>query len=388
VERRSQREKKKSHRKELLLQGNEAVVEGALRAGCRFFAGYPITPATEISEILSVKLPQVDGTFIQMEDEIASLGAVIGASLTGVKAMTATSGPGFSLMQENLGFAIIAEVPCVIVNVMRGGPSTGLPTFPAQGDVMQARWGTHGDHPIIVLSASTVRECYDVTIKAFNLSEKFRTPVILLLDEVVGHMREKMVLDDQEEIEIFNRVKPTVPPEWYIPYEDTPMGVPAMANFGEGFRYHVTGLTHDIRGFPTSRPDEIGPFIARLHRKISQHFSEIQIAEFYQTEDAEITVIAYGCVARSAKRAVRDAREKGMKVGLLKLTTIWPFMRSSVEKVLQTSKILIVPEMNMGQISREVKRVNRGVAKVITLNKVDGTIITPPEILNRMMEVS
>jgi 2-oxoglutarate ferredoxin oxidoreductase subunit alpha len=388
VERRSQREKKKSHRKELLLQGNEAVVEGALRAGCRFFAGYPITPATEISEILSVKLPQVDGTFIQMEDEIASLGAVIGASLAGVKAMTATSGPGFSLMQENLGFAIIAEVPCVIVNVMRGGPSTGLPTFPAQGDVMQARWGTHGDHPIIVLSASTVRECYDVTIKAFNLSEKFRTPVILLLDEVVAHMREKMVLDDQEEIEILNRVKPTVPPEWYIPYEDTPMGVPAMANFGEGYRYHVTGLTHDIRGFPTSRPDEIGPFIARLHRKISQHFSEIQIAEFYQTEDAEITVIAYGCVARSAKRAVRDAREKGMKVGLLKLTTIWPFMRSSVEKVLQTSKILIVPEMNMGQISREVKRVNRGVAKVITLSKVDGTIITPPEILNRMMEVS
>jgi len=388
VERRSQREKKKSHRKELLLQGNEAVVEGALRAGCRFFAGYPITPATEISEILSVKLPQVDGTFIQMEDEIASLGAVIGASLAGVKAMTATSGPGFSLMQENLGFAIIAEVPCVIVNVMRGGPSTGLPTFPAQGDVMQARWGTHGDHPIIALSASTVRECYDVTIKAFNLSEKFRTPVILLLDEVVAHMREKMVLDDQEEIEILNRVKPTVPPEWYIPYEDTPMGVPAMANFGEGYRYHVTGLTHDIRGFPTSRPDEIGPFIARLHRKISQHFSEIQIAEFYQTEDAEITVIAYGCVARSAKRAVRDAREKGMKVGLLKLTTIWPFMRSSVEKVLQTSKILIVPEMNMGQISREVKRVNRGVAKVITLNKVDGTIITPPEILNRMMEVS
>jgi len=388
VERKSQREKKKSHRKELLLQGNEAVVEGALRAGCRFFAGYPITPATEISEILSVKLPQVDGTFIQMEDEIASLGAVIGASLAGVKAMTATSGPGFSLMQENLGFAIIAEVPCVIVNVMRGGPSTGLPTFPAQGDVMQARWGTHGDHPIIALSASTVRECYDVTIKAFNLSEKFRTPVILLLDEVVAHMREKMVLDDQEEIEILNRVKPTVPPEWYIPYEDTPMGVPVMANFGEGYRYHVTGLTHDIRGFPTSRPDEIGPFIARLHRKISQHFSEIQIAEFYQTEDAEITVIAYGCVARSAKRAVRDAREKGMKVGLLKLTTIWPFMRSSVEKVLQTSKILIVPEMNMGQISREVKRVNRGVAKVITLNKVDGTIITPPEILNRMMEVS
>ena len=388
MERKSPTGKKKFHQKELLLQGNEAVVEGALRAGCRFFAGYPITPATEISEILSVKLPQVDGTFIQMEDEIASLGAVVGASLAGVKSMTATSGPGFSLMQENLGFAVIAEVPCVIVNVMRGGPSTGLPTSPSQSDVMQARWGTHGDHPIIVLSASTVRECYDVTIQAFNFSEKFRTPVIVLIDEVVAHMREKMVLDDQEEIEIFNRVKPTVPPEWYIPYEDTPRGVPAMANFGEGYRYHVTGLTHDIRGFPTSRPDEIGPFIARLHRKISQHFSEIQTGEFYQTEDAEITIVAYGCVARSAKRAVREAREKGIKVGLLKLITIWPFMRSAVEKVLQTSKVLIVPEMNMGQISREVKRVNRGMAKVFTLNKVDGTIITPGEVLNRIIEVS
>jgi len=372
----------------LLLQGNEAVAEGALRAGCRFFAGYPITPATEISEVLSVRLPKTDGTFIQMEDEIASLGAVIGASLTGVKSMTATSGPGFSLMQENLGLAIIAEVPCVIVNVMRGGPSTGLPTFPAQGDVMQARWGTHGDHPIIVLSASTVRECYDMTIRAFNLSEKFRTPVILLIDEVVGHMREKMVLDDEEKIDIFNRVRPTMPPEWYIPYEDTPSGVSPMANFGEGYRYHVTGLTHDVRGFPTSRPDEIGPFISRLHRKISSHFSEIQIAEFFKTEDAEITIVAYGCVARSAKRAVIEAREKGLKVGLLKLSTIWPFMRTAVEKALQTSKILIVPEMNMGQISREVKRVNRGVARVVALNKVDGTIITPMEILNRIQEVS
>jgi 2-oxoglutarate ferredoxin oxidoreductase subunit alpha len=388
VEKKSQSQrKKKSHLKELLLQGNEAVVEGALRAGCRFFAGYPITPATEISEILSVKLPQVDGTFIQMEDEIASLGAVIGASLAGVKSMTATSGPGFSLMQENLGFAIIAEVPCVIVNVMRGGPSTGLPTFPSQSDVMQARWGTHGDHPIIVLSASTVRECYEMTIQSFNFSEKFRSPVILLIDEVVAHMREKMALSDEEEIEIFNRVKPTVPPEWYIPFEDTPSGIPAMANFGEGYRYHVTGLTHDIRGFPTSRPDEIGPFIARLHRKISQHFSEIQMAEFFRTEDADTTIVAYGSVARSAKRAVIEAREQGLKVGLLKLVRIWPFERSAVEKVLQNSKTLLVPEMNMGQISREVKRVNRGVTKVFTLNKVDGTIITPEEILNRIKEV-
>lgn len=378
---------KKRHNNEKLLQGNEAIVEGALRAGCRFFAGYPITPATEIAEVMSQRLPAVDGTFIQMEDEIASMGAVIGASLAGAKSMTATSGPGFSLMQENIGFACIAEVPCVVVNVMRGGPSTGLPTSPAQGDVMQARWGTHGDHPIIVLCPSTIRECYELTIKAFNFSEKYRNPVILLLDEVVAHMREKISLNDDDKIDVFNRVKPTVPPEWYIPYEDTPVGIPPMANFGEGYRYHVTGLTHDIRGFPTSRPEEIDPFIRRLFRKISQNFTDLQIGEFFMTDDADVAVIAYGCVARSAKRAVIDARERGIKAGLLKINTIWPFMRIQVEKVLQTSGCVIVPEMNMGQISREVKRVNKGGAKVFSINKVDSTIITPEEILNRIREV-
>lgn len=378
---------KKKALKELLLQGNEAVVEGALRAGCRFFAGYPITPATEISEQLSVRLPQVDGTFIQMEDEIASLGAVIGASLAGVKSMTATSGPGFSLMQENLGFAIIAEVPCVIVNAMRGGPSTGLPTSPAQSDVMQARWGTHGDHPIIVLCPSTVRECFDLTIKAFNYSEKYRIPVILLIDEVVAHMREKITIADDETIEIVNRVKPTVPPEWYIPFEDTPRGVPPMADFGEGYRYHVTGLTHDVRGFPTSRPDEVDAFIRRLFRKVSQNFGDLQIGEHYHIDDAEVAIIAYGCVARSARRAVADCREKGIKAGMLKLNTIWPFMRTDVEKVLRQAKVVIVPEMNMGQISREVKRVNKGSAKIFTINRVDGTIITPQEIMGRIKEV-
>jgi len=377
---------KKRHNNEKLLQGNEAIVEGALRAGCRFFAGYPITPATEISEVMSQRLPAVDGTFIQMEDEIASMGAVIGASLAGAKSMTATSGPGFSLMQENIGFACIAEVPCVVVDVMRGGPSTGLPTSPAQADVMQARWGTHGDHPIIALCPSTIRECYELTIKAFNFSEKYRNPVILLLDEVVAHMREKITLND-DAVDIFNRVKPTVPPEWYIPYEDTPVGIPPMANFGDGYRYHVTGLTHDVRGFPTSRPDEIDPFIRRLFRKISQNFADLQISEFFMTDDATVSVIAYGCVARSAKRAVIDARERGIKAGLLKLNTIWPFMRIQVEKVLQTSKCVIIPEMNMGQISREVKRVNKGDTKVFTINKVDSTIITPTEIFNRIREV-
>jgi 2-oxoglutarate ferredoxin oxidoreductase subunit alpha len=377
---------KKRHNNEKLLQGNEAIVEGALRAGCRFFAGYPITPATEISEVMSQRLPAVDGTFIQMEDEIASMGAIIGASLAGAKSMTATSGPGFSLMQENIGYACIAEVPCVVVNVMRGGPSTGLPTSPAQADVMQARWGTHGDHPMIALCPSTVRECFELTIKAFNFSEKYRNPVILLLDEVVAHMREKIILND-DEIDIFNRVKPTVPPEWYIPYEDTPVGIPPMSNFGEGYRYHVTGLTHDVRGFPTSRPDEIDPFIRRLFRKISQNFADLQIGEFFMTDDADVSVIAYGCVARSARRAVIDARERGIKAGLLKLNTIWPFMRIHVEKVLQTSKCVIIPEMNMGQISREVKRVNKVGAKVFTINKVDSTIITPTEIFNRIREV-
>ena len=379
---------KKRNHEVVLLQGNEAVVEGALRAGCLFFAGYPITPATEISEIFSVRLPARNGTFIQMEDEIASLGAVIGASLAGVKSMTATSGPGFSLMQENLGFAVMAEAPCVVVNVMRGGPSTGLPTLPAQGDVMQTRWGTHGDHPVIVLAASTVRECFDLTVRAFNLSERFRNPVILLLDEVVAHMREKVELPPDDAIPIINRTRPKVPPEWYVPYEDTPDGVPAMADFGEGYRYHVTGLTHDVRGFPTERPDEIGPFMARLFRKVSQHMEEIHQGEFYLTEDAEIVVIAYGSVARSAKRAVRDARAHGIRAGLLKLSTLWPFMRAAVEKVLESARVLVVPEMNMGQISREVKRVNQGKARVRGINKVDGTMITPDEILRPIMEMS
>ncbi len=369
-----------------LMQGNEACAEGALRAGCRFFAGYPITPASEIAERLSYQLPQVDGTFIQMEDEIASMGAVIGASLAGVKSMTATSGPGFSLMQENLGFACMAEVPCVVVNVMRGGPSTGLPTNPSQGDVMQARWGTHGDHPIIVLSPTSVMECFALTVKAFNYSEKYRTPVILLMDEVVAHMREKVVLPDASDVEVIDRVKPSVPPEWYLPYEDTSFGVPPMGIFGEGYRYHVTGLVHDIRGFPTLRQDEIEPFLLRLFRKISTHFNDIQLFENFFIEDADLVIVAFGCTARSAHRAMVEARARGMKVGLLKLITLWPFPRRFVEPLTQAGKTLLVPEMNMGQISREVKRVNQGMTEVITVNKIDGTMITPQEILEKIEE--
>ncbi|MBW2147746.1 MAG: 2-oxoacid:acceptor oxidoreductase subunit alpha [Deltaproteobacteria bacterium] len=370
-----------------LMQGNEAVVDGALAAGCSFFAGYPITPASEIAERFSLKMPRVGGTFIQMEDEIASMGAIIGASLAGVKAMTATSGPGFSLMQENLGFACIAEAPVVVANVMRGGPSTGLPTSPSQGDVQQARWGTHGDHTIIALTPSSVKECYTLTVRAFNLSEKYRVPVILLMDEVIAHMREKVVIPSPESLEVFDRVRPTVPPDWYIPYEDTPWGVPPMAPFGHGYRYHVTGLVHDPRGFPTARPDEIIPLMNRLQRKIDQHLEDIQTWESFMTEDATLTVVAYGCVARSARRAVVEAREKGIRAGLLRPVTIWPFCNKALEEVLRSSSVLLVPEMNQGQLVLEVLRANQGQVRVFTLNRVDGNIITPEEILQRIEEV-
>jgi len=370
-----------------LLQGNEAMVEGALYAGCRFFAGYPITPATEISEVMSYRLPAVDGTFIQMEDEIASMGAVIGASLAGVKAMTATSGPGFSLMQENLGFAVIAEVPCVIVNVMRAGPSTGLPTQVSQGDVQQARWGTHGDHPIIVLAVSTTQECFELTVRAFNLAEKYRTPVIILSDEVVGHTREKLMLPPPAPLEVIDRLRPDMPPDWYLPYADTASGVPPMGIFGDGYRYHVTGLVHDVRGYPTERSDEIEPFLNRLFRKIIQHFHDIMMVREEQTADAELLVVAYGSVARSARRAVAEARERGLKAGLLQLITLWPFPRRHLEPRLRQVRAVLVPELNMGQISREVKRVNQGMTKIETLNRIDGNLITPGEILERLAKL-
>lgn len=372
---------KRSPKKRRLVQGNEAVVEGALAAGCRFFAGYPITPASEIAELFSERMPRVGGIFIQMEDEIASIGAVLGASLAGAKAMTATSGPGFSLMQENIGFGCIAEIPCVIVDVMRTGPSTGLPTNPAQGDVLQARWGTHGDHPIIVLAASSVLDCFLLTVEAFNLSEKYRVPVILLSDAIVAHTRETVEFPDPEELNIFERTRPTMPPEWYIPYQETPTGVPPMAAFGEGYRYHVTGLIHDVRGFPTQRQDEIASFLSRLFRKITQGFHEIcKTAEFF-TEDAEFAVIAYGSVARAAKMAVKMARGKGLKVGLIQLITLFPFPKKKVQEVISRTRAVLVPEMNLGQISREVKRVNECMTRVFKLNKVDGQGIRPDEIL-------
>jgi 2-oxoglutarate ferredoxin oxidoreductase subunit alpha len=377
---------KRRKRRELFALGNEAVAEGALLAGCTFYAGYPITPSTEIMEVMAARLPRMeDGVFIQMEDEIASMGAAIGASLAGRKAMTATSGPGFSLMQEHIGYACMVEAPLVIVNVMRGGPSTGLPTCPAQGDVQMARWGTHGDHPIIVLSASNVQECLEMTVTAFNYAEKYRTPVILLIDEVTAHTREKIIVPHAEELEIISRVEPTVPPEWFKPYADTVRGVPAMPAIGFGYRMHVTGLTHDVMGYPTQRPDEVKDMMLRLFRKIDQFYGDIQLTDSFALDDAEVAVIAYGSVARSAHLAVEQARERGAKAGLLTLKTLFPFPRPAVETLARRCSILVVPEMNMGQMSREVKRVNNGHARVRTINRVDGQIITPSEILKMLL---
>ncbi len=372
----------------LLLQGNEAVVHGALAAGCRFFAGYPITPASEISELLSVMLPTVGGTFIQMEDEIASMGAIIGASLAGVKSMTATSGPGFSLIQENLGYACITEVPCVVVNVMRGGPSTGLPTNVSQGDVLMARWGTHGDHPIIVLAVSSVADCFSTTVRAFNLSEKYRVPVILLSDEVVAHTRECVVLPSQDKIRVVDRISPNVPPEWYKPYADNNRGVPDMASFGDGYRHHVTGLVHDERGYPTQQSKEIEAFLLRLHDKITKGFSEIMITKTQMMDDADICVIAYGCVSRSAMMAIKMARAHGIKAGLLQLITLFPFPRKAVDAALRQCKAAIVPELNLGQMAREINRVNQTGTRVVKYNRIDGQMITPDEILKQILGVS
>jgi 2-oxoglutarate ferredoxin oxidoreductase subunit alpha len=364
--------------------GNEAMVRGALDAGCRFFAGYPITPSSEIVEEMSRLLPQVDGIFIQMEDEIASMGAVAGASLAGVKSMTATSGPGFSLMQENIGFACMAEIPCVIVNVMRQGPSTGMPTRPSQGDVLQARWGTHGDHPIIVLAVSSAEESYEVTVTAFNLSEKLRTPVILLSDESVAHTREKVWLP-WEPPEIINRRAPTVPPDWFIPYKNDSSMVPEMASFGQGYRYHVTGLVHDERGFPTERPDEVQAFFARLFGKLERYRQDLALWRSYYLEDAEIALIAYGSPARAARHAAQVLRKMGKAAGVLQLITLFPFPDQVVKEMTEGKKLVVVPEMNRGQIKGEVERRMRGSARLLGVNRVDGALITPRQIVEAVL---
>jgi 2-oxoglutarate ferredoxin oxidoreductase subunit alpha len=367
-----------------LLQGNEACARGALAAGCRFFGGYPITPSTEIAEVLARELPKVGGKFIQMEDEIASVAAIIGASVGGLKSMTATSGPGFSLMQENIGYAAMAEIPCVIVDVQRLGPSTGRPTSPAQGDVMQARFGTHGDHPIIALSPTSVSEAFDLTVKAFEFSDRYRTPVILLMDEIIGHMREKVDLPAVQLLPA-EREPVGVPPEWYEVYGESPSDVPPLASFGQGYRFHITGLHHDIHGFPTNRLDEVQAWIDRIFRKIDNNLDDIVLTDAEWTEGMSTLVIAYGATYRSARQAVRMARDEGQKVGLLKLQTIWPFAEAQVEQLAERVEQIIVPEMNLGQLALEVERV-AGRHKVRRVNRIDGQMIQPDEILNRMQE--
>jgi 2-oxoglutarate ferredoxin oxidoreductase subunit alpha len=364
-------------------------VEGALAAGLEFFAGYPITPSTEVAELCAAKLPACGGKFMQMEDEIASMAAICGASLAGKKAMTATSGPGFSLKQENIGFAVQAEIPCVVVDVQRVGPSTGMPTSAAQGDVMQARWGTHGDHEIVVLSPSSVLEAYTLTVDAFNIAEELRTPVILLMDEMVGHLREKVVLPEASKLSVKKRAKPDVPFEQYKPYEDygDPGKVAPLAAFGDGFKFHVTGLTHGEDGFPTNNPVAGARQIRRINEKITARMKDLPKAEEMQTDDADVIVFAYGGTARSAKKAVRDARAQGIKAGLIRPTLIWPFddeplLRAKARK----PKAVIVPEMNLGQLILPVKRVMGDACPVIGVNKIGGQYIEPEEILEAIKE--
>ncbi len=367
--------------KKKLLQGNEACVEGALYAGCDFFGGYPITPSTEIAEILSVRLPQRGGKFIQMEDEIASLGAVIGAALAGRKALTATSGPGFSLKQECLGYACIAEVPCVIINVMRGGPSTGYPTGPSQSDIMQAKWGTHGDHPAVALTPASVQEILTETVRAFNLSEKYRTPVIVLYDEIIGHMREPITIPEPGELEVINRAKPECAKEDYLPYDENYLVAP-LAPFGEGYRYHVTGLNHKADGFPVNDSEIIRENNERIMRKIDENIEDIEKNEEVFLDDAEIGIFTVGSTARSARFAVNALRKEGIKAGLLRPLTIWPFPDKAVKKMADQVKFIVVPELNLGQMIGEVQRVGNGACEVLGINRVDGESIHPTQIID------
>jgi 2-oxoglutarate/2-oxoacid ferredoxin oxidoreductase subunit alpha len=374
-----------AEKKKKLLQGNEACVEGALYAGCKFYAGYPITPSTEIAEGMSVRLPKIGGKFIQMEDEIAGIAAAIGGSLAGLKSLTATSGPGFSLKQEALGYACIAEVPLVIINVMRGGPSTGYPTGPSQSDIMQAKWGTHGDHPVIALSPAYVQEILDETVRAFNLAEKFRTPVIVLYDEIVGHMREPITIPLPGELPVEDRAKVTCKPEEYFPYDDR-YEIAPLAPFGQGYRFHVTGLNHKQDGFPTNDSKVIDANNRRIMDKIENHKEEIWKNEEIMLDDAEVAVFTIGSTARSARFAVNEARKLGIKAGLLRPLTIWPFPDKAVKALSEKVKAIIVPELNLGQMVLEVERCSKK-AKVTGIHRVDGEPITPAQILEEIKKV-
>ncbi|MDA8187214.1 MAG: 2-oxoacid:acceptor oxidoreductase subunit alpha [Dehalococcoidales bacterium] len=364
------------------MTGDTACAEGAISAGCRFFAGYPITPATEIAERMAERMPQISGTYVQMEDEIASMNAVLGASWAGVKAMTATSGPGFSLMMENLGLGIMTETPCVLVNVQRGGPSTGLPTLVAQADMMQARWGSHGAYEIIALSPNSPQELFFLTIRAFNLSEKYRTPVLIMTDEVVGHMTERVVIPPHKNIARYARRKPQVPPGEFLPYKGSDDLVPPMANAGDGYRIHMTGLTHDERGYPDTTAEAQGRLIRRLIDKIQTNKDDIIEVEEDHLDDADVAICSYGISARVALLPIEQARQEGIKVGLLRLITVWPFPEEHVRRVAKNVKAIVVPELNNGQIALEVERCVAGAARVIPVPHMGGDIHQPQDILD------
>ncbi len=370
------------------MNGDEACCEGALAAGCRFFAGYPITPATEVAESMSRRLPEIGGIYIQMEDEIASMAAILGASWGGVKSMTSTSGPGFSLMMENIGLGICTETPCVVCNVQRAGPSTGLPTLVAQGDMMQARWGSHGHYEIIALSPSSPQEMFDFTIRAFNLSEYYRLPVIILADETIGHMNERVIIPQEEDIEIVNRRKPTVSREDYLPYEADADGIAPMANCGDGYRIHVTGLTHDDRGYPAMDAKAQEKMITRLVDKIRKNRDKIIRTQNLYLDDADVVVVSYGISARSAMQAVRDARKDGIKAGLIKLDTIWPFPEELIRSVASRSKAMIMAEINGGQMVLELERSAFGACPVSLVSNFGGRILHPGLILNAVAKAA
>ncbi len=374
---------------EHFMLGDHACAEGAILAGCRFFAGYPITPATEIAERMSVRLPQVDGNYVQMEDELASMNAILGASWAGLKSMTATSGPGFSLMMENLGLGIMLETPCVLVNVQRGGPSTGLPTLVGQQDMMQAKWGSHGDYEIIALCPGSPQELFDLTIRAFNLSEKYRTPVLVMTDAEVGHMTEKVVIPPPEEVEIFNRhqiYKGDVEPDHFRIYRDSPDGDPGyvspMVKAGEGYRIHVTGLTHDERGYPAMNAEANEWNVSRLTEKITANLDDIIQLETDKLRNAEVVVVSYGISARTSLWPIEQARKEGIKVGYLRLITVWPFPEETISKLATKVGAFVVPEINMGQITREVERCAAGNAQVFGVHKPGGDILDPGDVLD------
>ncbi len=374
--------------KTVLMQGNEAAVEGAIAAGMRFFAGYPITPSTEIAETCALRLPQEGGKFIQMEDEISSIAAVLGASAAGMKAMTATSGPGFSLMQENLGYGAMAEIPCVIVDVQRSGPSTGLPTSPSQGDYMQARWGTHGDHPVIALSPASVLETYTLMIRAFNLAEKYRTPVIFLMDEIVGHMREGVELPDPGKL-IINRRKMSFHDGankqcYFVPEGEY---VPAMKPFGQGERYNITGLAHDESGFPVNSSEIAGRLVKRLLDKVEKNTDHICRVEEIEMDDAETAIVCFGGTTRAVRDAVNAARAVGKKVGMFRPVTVWPFPEKQLRARLPQLKRILMVEHNHGQMLLEVQRCVGGELPVGFLGRIDGTVISPRDILARLGEM-